>query len=166
MLESSLVYSSETNIYVEQASQYGSSYIRKTIDGRQVGCSKCVGFCQYDGHPGFLTAEQRDQHNCLQKNCYYYVSKPAKEKKRSISKNITCNILSVANENIVQQEGIRFLNAVEYEYGKWHLEYVTITNEYSLTSVQKLLEDTFNCEIVFSRKKYSYERCIQILFGI
>lgn len=165
MIESSLVFSTERNLFTEIESKYGSSHIRQTIDGRCVGCSKCVGFCQFDGHPGFLTSEQRKKHDCLGKNCFYYVPKPARAKKPLVIHNETQEMLSIANESIDTQEGVRFLDAVQCEFKKWNLGYITITNDYSLTAAKEVLEKTFNCEVVFSRKHYSYDRCIQLLFG-
>lgn len=47
----------------------------KCINGRVTGSNKCVGYCQYEGHPGFLTKELRKQHNCIGKECYYYIQK-------------------------------------------------------------------------------------------
>lgn len=166
MIESSLFYSTEKNIYKEMALKYGNSYVRQTIDGNCVGCGKCVGFCQYDGHPGFLTSEQRKTHDCLGKNCFYYVSKPVSEKKPSVLQNEMHEMLSVANKSIDTQEGIRFLDAVQCEFKKWQLGYITITNDYSLTAAKEVLEKTFNCEVVFLKKRYSYERCVQLLFGV
>ena len=50
-------------------------HIRKCIDGSVTGCGKCVGYCNYRGHPGYLTKELRRQHNCVKKSCRYYESK-------------------------------------------------------------------------------------------
>lgn len=166
MIESSLVFSSEVNLYAKMETKYGSSHIRQTIDGRCVGCSKCVGFCQYEGHPGFLTSEQRQKHNCIGKNCFYYVSKPAREKNPTVTPSESQKMLSIANASVVMQEGIRFLDAVQCELKKWKLGYITITNDYSLTAAKEMIEKTFNCEVIFSKKQYPYERCVQLLFGI
>lgn len=32
---------------------------RRTIDGSITGCGKCVGYCQFSDHSGFLTKEQQ-----------------------------------------------------------------------------------------------------------
>ena len=45
------------------------------MDGRVYGCSKCVGYCRYYGHPGFLTGKLRQEHDCLGKGCAHYVPK-------------------------------------------------------------------------------------------
>lgn len=33
---------------------FGSGYNRKCIDGKITSCSNCVGYCQYNKHPGFF----------------------------------------------------------------------------------------------------------------
>ena len=48
---------------------------RKCINGRVTGSNKCVGYCQYEEHPGFLTKELRRQHDCIKKKCCYYIGK-------------------------------------------------------------------------------------------
>ncbi len=48
---------------------------RRTIDGKITGCGKCVGYCSFYEHPGYLTKEIRKQHDCIKKGCYYYSPK-------------------------------------------------------------------------------------------
>ncbi len=50
-------------------------HIRHCIDGTKTGCGKCVGYCTYYEHTGFLTDSLRKKHNCLKKGCRYYVPK-------------------------------------------------------------------------------------------
>lgn len=74
--EIEIVYSTETNLYDSLEKHNYSKYNRRCIDGRITGCGNCVGYCQYSEHPGYLTKELRKQHNCINKNCFYYVAKP------------------------------------------------------------------------------------------
>lgn len=166
MIESSLVFTTEKHPYTEMETRFGKSHVRKTIDGHRVGCSKCIGFCQYDGHPGFLTYEQLKKHDCIGKKCFYYISKPAKDKMPPEKENKDKRIVDAANECINSQEGIRFLDAIQCELKKWQLGYITITNDYSLSDTKEILERQFGCEVIFSKKQYSYERCIQLLFDM
>jgi hypothetical protein len=48
----------------------------RCIDGRRTNCGNCVGYCRYAGHEGFLTRQQRKEHNCIVKRCDYYLPKP------------------------------------------------------------------------------------------
>ena len=58
---------------------------RQCIDGSITGSNKCVGFCSYYGHSGFLTADLRRQHDCLGKQCTNYIPKHKnKKKERSV----------------------------------------------------------------------------------
>lgn len=71
-----LVYSTENqNSYRHFEKQSRDKINRRCIDGRITGCGKCVGYCRYNGHPGFLTREHRKEHDCLGKGCYYYLPK-------------------------------------------------------------------------------------------
>lgn len=66
---------------------------RRTIDGTITGCGKCVGYCQFSEHSGFLTKEQRKEHNCIGKGCHYYLSKPKTEKVKTVRRNTTNEII-------------------------------------------------------------------------
>lgn len=52
-----------------------SPHRRRCIDGSVTGYGKCVGYCDFDGHPGYLTKELRKDHQCLAKECRYYLQK-------------------------------------------------------------------------------------------
>lgn len=52
-----------------------NKYNRRCIDGKITGCGKCVGYCTFSIHEGFLTKELRKKHNCVKKDCLYYVPK-------------------------------------------------------------------------------------------
>ena len=84
-------YGSETNLVgldanriVYSTGQAGYSYLekkqtsphrRRCINGQITGCGKCVGYCTFCEHPGYLTKELRKEHNCIKKNCHYYQAK-------------------------------------------------------------------------------------------
>ncbi len=74
--EAVVLYSSEWNTYSAKERQCRSDYNRRAIDGRIIGSCKCVGYCDYDGHPGFLNEKLRKKHDCIKKNCLYYIAKP------------------------------------------------------------------------------------------
>ena len=50
-------------------------YNRRCIDGHITGIGNCVGYCLYEGHPGYLTKSLRKEHDCIKKNCYHYEPK-------------------------------------------------------------------------------------------
>ena len=68
------------------ASRFASSgkpHIRKCIDGTITGCGKCVGYCRFRDHPGYLTKELRKDHDCIKKGCRY--SEPKQKPSAPIS---------------------------------------------------------------------------------
>lgn len=70
-----IVYSTDRSYYRQMESMQVSPHKRKCIDGKVTGSGKCVGYCRFNGHRGYLTSELRKQHNCLGKDCYYYSPK-------------------------------------------------------------------------------------------
>lgn len=70
---SSIVYSTGTETYDRFRSS--ADHVCRCINGTKTGENKCVGYCNYAGHPGYLTKKQRKEHNCIRKNCYYYEAK-------------------------------------------------------------------------------------------
>lgn len=72
-----IVYSTDSRTdYFTYEKRVGAVRTRRCIDGVVTGCGKCVGYCSFDGHPGYLTEEHRRKHNCLGKGCFYYFEKP------------------------------------------------------------------------------------------
>ena len=57
------------------ASHHNAPHHRRCINGKITGCGNCVGYCNYSGHPGYLTKELRKNHNCIKKGCNYYIPK-------------------------------------------------------------------------------------------
>ncbi len=70
---SEIVYSTTASTYPINNS--GAPHHRRCINGKITGCGNCVGYCKYNGHPGYLTKELRKQHDCIKKGCNYYVPK-------------------------------------------------------------------------------------------
>lgn len=68
------VYSTAESLY----KQY-EKHERLCIDNSITGCNRCVGYCQYNEHPGFFTGKLHKQHNCIGKQSFHYVAKPKKK---------------------------------------------------------------------------------------
>lgn len=79
-----LVYSSTGNEYHDYEVQTGDRFCLRCINGHRTSCGNCVGYCRYSGHEGFLTRELRKEHNCLGKQCDYYLPKPRKKRRETI----------------------------------------------------------------------------------
>ena len=79
-----LIYSATGNEYHIYEGYCKDRFHLRCIDGHKTSCGNCVGYCRYAGHEGFLTRELRKEHNCLGKQCDYYLSKPKKESNQTI----------------------------------------------------------------------------------
>lgn len=71
----SYIYSSDMPYSAFGRGFGGNKYNRRCIDGTVTGCGKCVGYCTFYEHEGFLTKELRKKHDCLRKGCRYYVAR-------------------------------------------------------------------------------------------
>ena len=74
------IYSAEDSLYTHYEKCSKSRINRRCIDGSITGCGNCVGYCQFKGHPGFLTQKQREEHDCINKQCFYYLPKPKRSR--------------------------------------------------------------------------------------
>lgn len=70
-----VVYSTENLYGALLRTKMQGKINRVCINGQVTSCGNCVGFCRYNGHPGFLTREMRKEHNCIKKGCLYYLAK-------------------------------------------------------------------------------------------
>ncbi len=138
---------------------------RRTIDGSITGCGKCVGYCQFSEHSGFLTKEQRKEHNCIGKGCHYYLSKPKTEKVKSSRKNTTNEIIQKSSKVISDLEGIKIIRAEEITQGGWKLKYVTLTNEYSIADLERLISSVLGQKAVMQRLNYDFEIAAQLIYS-
>ena len=72
-VNSEILYTVEYSAYPNKS--MGTPHHRRCINGKTTGCGNCVGYCKYNGHPGYLTRELRKQHDCVKKGCNYYIPK-------------------------------------------------------------------------------------------
>lgn len=85
-----VIYSTSNNDYNNYENKHLTPHHRRCIDGKTTGCSKCVGYCKFREHPGFLTRELRKRHDCLKKGCYYYVPKTKSVKSSNVFLEAMC----------------------------------------------------------------------------
>ncbi len=154
----------EMNLYSYWESRSPSQYTRKCIDGSVTGCNKCVGYCQYAGHPGFITQKHRLAHRCIEKNCFYYIGKPCREKTIQKVKSSCAQILTMAEQYTQHMDGIKVIDAIQ-EKGCWQICYVTITKECSFNSIEGNLSQELNCDIIFTKLNYDFGRCVQLILA-
>jgi hypothetical protein len=154
-----------SSYYWDLDARFGSDRNRKCIDGKITGCGKCVGYCQFTGHPGFLTAELKAQHECTSKGCFYYIEKPSRVRDRRRTVPLQVDILSEAKKHISHMEGVKCLTVVNDCIDQWCLNYITITNDYSLIPTKDALENKFGCKIRLNRLPYAFDVCVQLILA-
>ena len=138
---------------------------RRCIDGTVTGCGKCVGYCQFSDHSGFLTEEQRKKHNCIGKGCYHYLPKQKTKRKKAKDKNLITEIIKKSSEVIANLEGIKIIKAEENTKGGWKLKYVTLTNEYSISDLEKLISSVLGHRAVMQKLNYDFEIAAKLIYS-
>lgn len=160
------VYSTKPNRYEHYEKQSKSKYSRRCIDGSITGCNKCVGYCQYNGHSGFLTREQRAEHNCIGKGCFYYIPKPKyEEKKYERITDLSPTLLIKARKAIEENEGVRIIRVENTEFKQYCAYYITITNDCDFESYSTQIQNEFNVNIKFVKLDYDLDKCIALLYA-
>lgn len=151
--------------YQRMEERCGQGHNRKCIDGRVTGCGKCVGYCKYAGHPGFLTERQRAEHDCLGKGCAYYLPKP--EKIRSLPKTTDPArlLLEMARNAVSEMEGLKVTRVMNRD-GSWIANYVTLSNEYRLDQAEKMINRQSGFRFRFNRLDLDFDTCVQIVMGV
>ena len=161
-----IIYSTDFNKYRLFENKSTSLYERRCIDGNIVGCSRCVGYCQYSGHPGFLTEDLRKKHNCINKKCFYYIEKQKVQDGNSETKiNTSDFLMSIAKDIIKPYEGMRILRA-QQNNDDWALKYITISNEYPIEFIEKKICDTSGFKICLERLEYGFDVCAELLLKV
>lgn len=124
-----------TSLYREIEKKTIRNFNLRCIDGSVHGCGRCVGYCSYDGHAGFLTPELQKTHQCIEKGCYYHYPKPAAQK-RSHDNNRASQkrILSIAQAATATMEGLRVIR-VSIEPNTRCIVYYAAIAEYDISSV-------------------------------
>ena len=124
----------ETSLYRKIEKTTIRNFNLRCIDGSIHGCGKCVGYCSYDGHAGFLTPEMRKAHQCLEKRCYYHYPKQAVQgKKHDDSKTYQERLLSIAQAATAAMEGLRVIRATVGPNANCVVYYAAIA-EYDVSS--------------------------------
>lgn len=151
-------------MYAEYEKASPSAFTRKSITGEIVGCGKCVGYCKYHGHPGFLTQDQRNQHDCLGKGCFYYLAKPKRKKElKKAAPNLSYSILP-AIQNTIQTEGVKVIRFFETGFCEYTAYFVTITNDYSFVETASRIRERYGVAVLFSKLDYDFDTCVELLF--
>lgn len=157
------VYSTAESRYEQYEKQSHSKYNRRCIDNSVVGCSKCVGYCQYDVHPGFLTAELRKKHNCIGKQCFHYVAKQKKKHTPQLLIDLTSSVFAMVREVMGQNEFTRVIRVENAAYKKYNAFYVSITNDCDFDGYSTQLMSEHGIDVAFINLNYDFDKCVALL---
>lgn len=158
-------YSGAYEEYRKAEERFGNGHNRKCIDGRITGCSKCVGFCNFSGHPGFLTAAQRAKHNCVGHCCNYYLPKPERINPMKQISDPAKVLFGMIREAVSDMEGLR-VTRLRNVNGSWIANYVTLSNDYQLETIEKIVKQQSGFNFRFQRLNLDFDTCVQIVMGV
>lgn len=152
------------NSYEYFNTHFGKPTEKKCIDGRITGSNKCCGFCNYAGHPGFLTQRNIADHQCLKKECMYFIERTRKKRvfRNAVGRTIR-EIEFLALSEITKFEGMKIIQA------KWNttevvLQYVSIV-DYNLSAIEDKIESISNVSVRFQQIPCDYLIAVGIIFG-
>lgn len=157
------VFSSAQDKYKLYEKQSHSRYNRRCIDNSITGCGKCVGYCQYSAHPGFLTEKLRRQHNCIGKQCFYYLAKPEKQKTPQLLVDLSSSVLASVHRTMCEDECVRVIRVENTELNRYTAFYVTITNDCSFDRYISQIEDELGVYVNFVKLNYDFDKCVALL---
>lgn len=159
--------------YENVEKKYGlKNHTRKCIDGKITSCGKCVGYCMYCEHSGFLTKELRKKHNCIGKQCHHYVEKKTLTKDDfshpfasafSSWNNKVDDVFSMACSLTRNFEGMRFMAAKPLDELVCELSYVTISNDYELDSIVNAIESEMGIRVEMRKLNYAFDNAVSLI---
>lgn len=158
-----IVYTTEITRYAFFEKRSPSAFTRVCIDGHITGSNKCVGYCQYQEHSGFLTTELLTQHDCIKKGCDYFIAKPKYKDTAKEHDDMSLTILSHAQNIFSHNEGVKILGVKNTGFNSYSIEYITITNEYSLEDYVNLVYNLFGIEVAFVKLNYDFDVCVELI---
>lgn len=140
-------------------------YNLRCIDGSIHGCSKCVGYCSYDGHAGFLTPKMQEEHDCIGKKCFYHFPKPAGQKKRDKEEqSLLRDILSVAQAETATMEGLRVIRVSMESKSTYIVHYAAIAT-YDIALVQEVIDENFEYHICMKQIPCDFDTAVTLVMA-
>ena len=133
----------------------------RCIDGAIHGCSICVGYCSYKVHSGFLTSDQVKEHQCIEKGCNYYYSKPYVDRPRRV-KVVDSPVLLAAQMATTEMEGLKVIRASQVTNGLWIVYYVAIS-QYVLLPVETVLSQMFGCRVQLQQIHCDFDAAVSLV---
>ena len=159
------VYSTETSLFELLEKNSPSEFTRRSIDGHVVGSNKCVGYCLFEDHPGFLTNEQYRNHDCLKKNCCHFVPRSRKQPPQKANQDISPLILNHVQKSIPADAGIKIIKVAPCGPRRYSASYITVTNDHNPERYADAALKQFGVRISFVRLNYDFDVCVKLICG-
>jgi len=146
--------------------KHKSAHNRHCIDATITGSGNCVAYCEYEGHPGFLTEKLRSEHECVKKECIYYLPKTQKYRRNHSNQDVEQKrILEMSQSVTSDMEGLRVMRANRDIDGSWSIYYISIA-EYFFDSASRIIEENTGVRAKFVDLGYRFEIAAELIFGI
>lgn len=137
----------DSSLYREVEKRTIKNFNLRCIDGSIHGCNKCVGYCSYEGHAGFLTSEMQKKHQCIEKGCFYHYPKPAvKKRSHDDSRTFQKKVFLIAQAATAAMEGLRVIR-VSAETSTSYVVYYAAIAKYDISSVIEAITARTECQI-------------------
>lgn len=152
--------------YNDYDRRYGR-HKRPCIDGKVTGSCNCVGYCEYEIHPGFLTEQLRKSHRCIENGCIHYREKQVTENIPQIvipQRDMTEELLCLANHCTAEFEGMKFIRVAQTAYNCWTAYYVAIS-DYALNRIEQHISERTGVDVTFQRLNYKYDIAAKLIFS-
>lgn len=155
----------ETSLYREVERKTVRNFNLRCIDGSIHGCGKCVGYCAYDRHAGFLTAEQQDEHQCIEKGCFYHSSKPkARRSLQDNNKSLQRRILLIAQDATAAMEGLRVIR-VAVEPDATGVVYYAAIAEYDVAPVVETIAASTGHQVTMKQISCDFDVAVALVMS-
>lgn len=155
----------ETSLYREVERETIRNFNLRCIDGSLHGCGRCVGYCTYDGHAGFLTAELQGEHQCIEKGCFYHFSKPkAQRNLRDNNKSLRRRILLTAQDATAAMEGLRVIRAAVEPDATCVVYYAAIA-EYDVAPIVEAIAASTGCQVTMKQIPCDFDVAVALVMS-
>lgn len=145
-----------------QADEAQKGTARRCIDNSVTGKNRCTGYCNYAGHPGFLTEALTALHDCKTKNCVYYAPRADRGVFSCPLPKPEAELLALAQKETVTQEGLRLLGC-EYREGTYIISYTAVA-DYDLNALSKQLSAKTKLPLRFQKINCDFETARRLVF--
>ena len=94
----------------------------------------------------------------------YYLQKP-EHRKTERAADVSKAIVKKSSNAIASLEGIKIMRAEETNSGEWKLKYITVTNDYSIADLEKIISLALEITVSLERINCDFDTAVQLLYS-